>query len=300
MGSLPLYFEQNVGQAPREFAYIARTSAHTILISSEHVEILSAAENLRLTFEGANATAPMTGVEPLRTKVNYLVGPDRRKWRTGLATWGQVRAEHVYPGIGLVYHGAGMQLEYDFALTPGADPSTIRLRVEGSGRVRLNSNGDAVLTASSTDVTMRAPKLYQDIAGTRRQVEGGYHVEGDNLLSFAVGKYDRTQPLIIDPVLVWAGTIGGASNGNGTTLAADSQGNSYVGGGGAVEIPAGATEYTLGAALPGSFVAEVDAQGALVWLSYIDIGPGSLAVDGKGAIWVAGNLAVYKLALPAI
>jgi hypothetical protein len=122
MGSLPLYFERNAGQASSEVAYIARTGGRTVLISAAHAQVLTPGDGLRFTFEGANAAAQTTALEPLRTKVNYLIGPNRSQWRTKLSTWGQLRIEHLYPGIDLVYHGAGAQLEYDFAVPPGQTP----------------------------------------------------------------------------------------------------------------------------------------------------------------------------------
>src|SRR5579872_4361559 len=189
LGLIPLCFERNVGQMSRESPYIARLSGHTVLISPAHAEVVTPGANLRITFEGANTAAPISALEPMGGKVNYLIGADRSDWHGGVSTWGKVRVEQLYPGIDLIYHGEGRQFEYDFAVAPGSNSSIIKIRVEGSGQVRLNANGDAVLTTGSASITMRAPRLYQQISGERRQVEGAYHQDGSNLLSFIVGNY---------------------------------------------------------------------------------------------------------------
>lgn len=71
--SIPLYFEPNVGQAAREYSYIARDHGRTILVSAGSTELAGASGSLRIAFEGANAAAQFTPLEPLRTKINYLI-----------------------------------------------------------------------------------------------------------------------------------------------------------------------------------------------------------------------------------
>ena len=49
---------------------------------------------------------------------------------------------------------------------------------------------------------------YQTINGKKRPVGGNYAFLDSGLVSFYLQEYDRTQPLVIDPVLVdWFTTI---------------------------------------------------------------------------------------------
>jgi len=59
----------------------------------------------RLKLLNADPKAEAAGGEELPDKVNYLIGNDRRQWRTNLPTYSQVRYRNVYPGIDLVYYG---------------------------------------------------------------------------------------------------------------------------------------------------------------------------------------------------
>ena len=65
----------------------------------------------------------------------------------------------------------------------------------------MNAAGDLVLSAGGRSVTEKAPVLYQDAGGVRREVAGGYAVGRDGRVGFRVGGYDHSRPLVIDPVL---------------------------------------------------------------------------------------------------
>jgi hypothetical protein len=64
----------------------------------------------------ANPQMRLTGMEPLRGGVNYFIGNDPRKWKSRVPAHRRIRYYGVYPGIDLVFHEAGANLEFDFIL----------------------------------------------------------------------------------------------------------------------------------------------------------------------------------------
>ena len=70
--------------------------------------------------------------------------------------------------------------------------------------------------------------LYQEVGGVRQAVAGQYVLEGDGQVGFAVGSYDRSQPLVIDPVLSYSTYLGGSGADQGYGIAVDAAGNAYV------------------------------------------------------------------------
>ncbi len=83
---------------------------------------------------GANPKAKVSGLKELPGKSNYFIGNDPKKWRTNVPNYAEVKYEGVYPGIDLIYYGTeGGQLEYDFVVAPGADPSIIAFDIVGAG-----------------------------------------------------------------------------------------------------------------------------------------------------------------------
>jgi Beta-propeller repeat len=63
------------------------------------------------------------------------------------------------------------------------------------------------------------------------RLEAHYTLAVGNRVGLTLGRYDATQPLIIDPVLVYSTYIGGSGLDAGNGIAVDSDGNAYVTGG---------------------------------------------------------------------
>ncbi len=233
---LPLFFEANRGQADSRVQFMARGKGYTLLLtptetvlaeSQTQVSARSGAfgpfQNpliatktsrgsvIRMQLVGANSAPAMTGVEALPGKVNYLIGNDPSKWQTEVPLYSQARTEQVYPGVDLLFHGDERQLEYDFVVAPGADPSKITFRIRGAARMKINAHGDLLLHGTDSDFVMHKPVIYQTIASERRPIEGSFVKRGKNEIAFRLGAYDHSQSLVIDPAIGFASFLGGGS-----------------------------------------------------------------------------------------
>ncbi len=183
---------------------------------------------VRIRLEGANPDSIASGVDRLPGRSNYFIGKDRAKWRTGIATYGGVRFESIYPGINLVYRGTQGRLEYDFAIAPNADPSRIKMSIDGAEAVALDPAGNLVIKSSGGEVIQKAPLIYQESHGARHPVAGGYALVGKNQVAFKLASYDRSQPLIIDPLLTYVSYLGGSTSDQGFGIAVDTTGAAWV------------------------------------------------------------------------
>ncbi len=231
---LPLFFEANRGQADSRVQFMARGKGYTLLLTPTETILtesqtqvstrsgafgpfqnpLSATKTsrgsvIRMQLVGANTAPAMTGLEELPGKVNYLIGNDPSKWQTHVALYSQARTEQVYPGVDLLFHGDERQLEYDFVVAPGADPSKIAFRISGAARMKINAHGDLVLHGTDSDFVMHKPVIYQTIAAERRPIEGSFVKRGKNEVAFRLGAYDHSQELVIDPAIGFSSFLGG-------------------------------------------------------------------------------------------
>ncbi len=152
-----------------------------------------------MQFEGSNAQPQIRGVDLLPGKVNQLTGRNRAQWHTDIPTYQRVRYERLYPGIDLEYYGHGANVEYDFLVGPGADPNAIRLRFMGADRMEMDTQGDLMLHSGPGELRHKQPVLYQELAGVRSPVEGRFILLNDREVGFAVGTYDHSRSLVIDP-----------------------------------------------------------------------------------------------------
>src|SRR5262249_32333429 len=137
--------------------------------------------------------------------------------------------QDVYPGINLVYYGNQDQLEYDFVVAPGADPAAVALSFTGAGQAEIDSQGDLVLQTAAGPVIQHKPLLYQEVNGTRQEVAGNFVLAPTtHEVGFAVGAYDRSRPLVIDPKVRYTYTLGGLQNDEGFSIALTQDGKATV------------------------------------------------------------------------
>jgi Beta-propeller repeat len=177
---------------------------------------------------GANPNPQVEGVDPLPGKSNYFIGSDPQGWRTDIANYARVPYREVYPGVDLVYYGTPGQLEYDWVVAPGADPNVIRLAFEGVEELQVDAQGELVLQVGRIEIQQHKPVVYQQIAGPRHTISGRYVIKGKYLASFQIGEYDLSQPLVIDPVLVYSTYLGGSGNQGPSDITVDTASNIYV------------------------------------------------------------------------
>ena len=209
----------------------------------------SSSQLVSMRLAGANRAATVKGLDELPGKSNYFVGNDPRTWRANVPTYAKVKYQDVYQGIDLIYYGNQQQLEYDFVVAPGSDPAAIQLSLETrsskdgtrsgeAAAVVVDEKGDLVIRTPSGDVRFLKPVVYQTDAtrrgatsiGDREAVDGRFVLLAANRVGFAVGDYDRTRPLIIDPVLSYSSYLGGAAIEAASGVAVDASGNFYVSG----------------------------------------------------------------------
>jgi hypothetical protein len=169
--------------------------------------ILSAFGRARTSVSGVVFTETLVGgrASPVGqdrspTKVNDFRGSDPARWRIGLAAYQQIGLGEVWPGITVSLHARGGHVEKLFTVRPDASADQIRVGVKGARALAVDAAGALVASTRRGDVTFTAPVAYQERAGVRRQVPVSYRLDGLQY-GFAVGAYDRTLPLVIDPLL---------------------------------------------------------------------------------------------------
>jgi hypothetical protein len=311
--SAPIIFEQNVGQFHNDVLFAARTPSFMAFVTAtEVVYVLNGIESgkyqsednhetqqdvVRFELAGVSSNVSGHGVGKLACSANYFLGDKPDKWHANVPTYEAVRLQGVYPGIDVVYYAnANNEFEYDFIVAPGADPSRIQLDVVASGGIGLDEVGNLTISTQRGSLMQRAPILYQSDADSQEIVDGKYKVDG-SLVAFEIGDYDKTRPLVIDPVVAYSSYLGGSDIDSANGIRVDASGIAYVVGSTAsTNFPtkdqgfqfAGGTDVFIS-----KFNTSLTGQNSLVYSSFIGGGSydegAAIAVDSSGNMYVSGS-----------
>ena len=300
LGTVAMAFEPNRGQAAPDASYLARGRGYLVEVGHRRARLRlrtgegEAPADLEMQVLHASPRARARAERPQPGRSHYLVGADRTRHLLDVPHFSGVSVRGIYPGIDLAYYGKQSSLEYDFIVTPGADPSRIALRFHGQDSLELSAGGDSVFRFGARELRHPRPVVYELPGGA--PVEGRFVVAGDGTVGFDVPEWDRSRTLVIDPTLVFGTYLGGTANDNARGVAVDGAGSIYVAGttfsatAFPLQTPA---QGTLGGASD-AFVTKFNATGtAIVYSTYFgssntDEGRG-IAVDGAGQAYITGS-----------
>src|SRR5579863_5984975 len=159
---LPLRFEERQDQV-----FLTRGSNYELTLTRTASRLAvrnpvgGRISRMEMQLAGANRNARGEALDRLPAFANYFLGSEQN-WRANVPAYGRVRYRSVYPGVDLVFRGDEGRLEYDFVLAPFSDPRSIRWKVSGNTRMRVDENGDLRISTESGDVRWKRPEVYQE------------------------------------------------------------------------------------------------------------------------------------------
>ncbi|MGA1822430.1 MAG: FG-GAP-like repeat-containing protein, partial [Thermoplasmatota archaeon] len=179
---------------------------------------------LRYGFEGSNPSIP-EGMKRCDFDTNYFKGSDPEGWFTGIPNYEEITYPDLWNGIDLVLRISDGSIKYDLVVDPGADPGDIEFTLEGHQSLAVDRSGDLIIGTGYKDVRDSGLTVFQDdeeIFGFR------FDIRDDNIYGFSVSDYDRSDELVIDPLLGYSTFIGGGGYDYGEALSVDENGSVYI------------------------------------------------------------------------
>jgi len=250
---------------------------------------------IKASFVGANPRPSITGKNLVEYKRNYLLGNDQSKWVVNVPNYEAVVYEDIYADIDLKYYARNGQMEYDFIVGPGADPSQILVQYEGAKDLRVNDRGELVVETDWGEITEHRPLVYQVVNGVREVIDCQYALIDDCVFGFHMPfGYNIELAIVIDPVLSYGTYLGGADFDLGVSVAFDAEGNMYLAGSTfSADFPVLAPYQTYQGDAD-HFVTKINSSGSsLIYSTYV----GGVGYDELQAIAVGNDGCVYMTGL---
>ena len=316
-GKLPLSFERNQGQSDPRVKFLARGAGYSVFLTNDDAVIRLEAKKqersnadtdtatssavVRLALANSNPNSATEELDPQTGRSNYFIGDQPTNWRRDITQFGRVKYRDVYPGVDLIYYGNQGQLESDYVVAPGADPTQIELKISGANQLVIDKHGDVALTTAAGDVLLRRPHAYQNAGSGTQEIAANYVLTAENYeqrVRIQLGPYDTRQPLIIDPVLSYATYLGGSTNQTVAGIAVDASGFAYVTGftsSSDFPVTPGVLQTTPANTKGVVFVSKLKQDGTGLVYSTLLGGTGAqgdsgraIAIDGTGNAYIVG------------
>ena len=191
------------------FYYVCRRGMDTIAyFGLSSVLYLSGETVFALEFPNSKQVKPIV-MNPSGSETNYLFGNDPKKWRTGIQDSAILQYSEIYPGIDLVYKFQDGNLKYEFIVAPFADPADIQLMYRDVDSIEIDGRCLKVHKDGHHIVDSQLSVFYETQSS---EIDCEFSLDEEGIAGFDVHEYDKSQTLVIDPILLAYSTFIGGSN----------------------------------------------------------------------------------------
>ena len=262
-----LLFEENKGQFETGIIFKAldRQAHYSFLKHAIDVSLPNLKNEMapayKMKFLGANSASIPKGEEktinPQFGIRNYITENAKI---SNVPFFKEILYEELWNHIDASFYNSMEGLKYDFIVKPGGNPDQIKVKLDGVEKLKVNTRGELEFFTAHGKLMKGSPYTYQIINGKKHTIKSKYKIYS-TVLSFELEEYNKSYPVIIDPIALKYATV----LGNG-------------------EIDYVIKNSTLDAS--GSklyFIAEVDSTITNVAEDIINIG--CMKADGTGLLW---------------
>ena len=238
-------------------------------------------DSIEITFENCNEDVTITGEDEQITKFNYYGFNLPKEGITNVSSFSKIKYNNIYSNIDLVFYSNESKLEFDFIVKPSGNPPNIKLIIDND--VTLDDDGNAVISTQNSSLTLSKPIASQTISKDNVDVECEF-VKNNNSLSINIDNYNKSEELIIDPVLHYSTYYSYDTNisTSANNMAVNSQGEVYI---------TGDTQYDS-TSISFAFISKFNTNGIPIFHTFImgndDTSSQSIALDNKDNIYITG------------
>lgn len=233
-----LRFEQNKGQWEGNILFKARLQKGALFVENDglvfHLNDVEKHQTKKTNsahafkIEVKNSLTPTIKTpNPLPSYSNYFVGKEKEKWACKVRAYQEVVYQSIFNNIDWKVYSKNEQVKHEFIVNPNGSVDDIVLEYKGLYDIKLKKD-ELILKTCLGEIIEEKPYAYQIINGKETPVQVEFSLKDSNV-SYIIGNYDKTLPLIIDPALIFSTYSGSTADNWGFTSTFDSYGNLYSG-----------------------------------------------------------------------
>lgn len=159
-----------------------------------------------------------------QTYYNYFIGNNPKNYATKVALYEELIGENLYPGIDVRYYFSSSNIRYDLIVHPHQNANQIKIKLDGIS-TSIDNDGNVMMHSSLGDIKMQDLYVYEK--ETKKQITCKWVLGRDSTLSFALGPYNKSNTLIIDP-LIYSTYLGGTNNETSDDIVVNNLGEAYI------------------------------------------------------------------------
>lgn len=233
-------------------------------------EVTVKTHRIDVSFVGANPDPVIIAEERSENYNNYYLAHTPEEGVTNVLSYSKLTYKNLYPNIDIVFYAKEEgKLKYDIVVHPAGKLENVKMKYDGADVLALKDGRLKIITAQG-EINEEIP--YSFLKETKQNVKANYVKDG-NIISFHTD-YDKSQTLIIDPLLSWSTYYGGGNYDNFSRISLDSAGNIYgIGGTQSTSSIAtsGAHQTSFigsGFGVPDAFIVKFNNNGIRQWGTY--------------------------------
>ena len=200
-----------------------------LIDSEEYNSNIIDMHSVGLEFIDPSEEIKINATEKIDVYYNYYLGNDPERWADNVKAYREINYQEIYPGIDMRIYSEKGNLKYDIHVESHADPKDIQFSYKGAEEISQANNSIYARTSLNT-IIENSPFTYQIIDGDTIAIPTRYKLK-ENTFGFEFPEaYDKSNTLIIDPLLVFSTYSGSSKDNWGNTATFDNKGNVYSGG----------------------------------------------------------------------
>jgi gliding motility-associated-like protein len=270
LDEVPLFME-NHGQYEKNVWAKATFNSHTIWFTTEGIwfqffedheleklhdkniqQTTLNAYNVKWMLKGATFSKPNLNGNASKEYYNFYLGKNSSEWISQKNKWSRIYFTNIYPHVDIEFIATNAGLKYNFIVKENGNVKDIASIYEGAKIVPVNEsliqllkNNDQLLWQETI------PSVYFENS-TNTDIRGNFSVNAEIIqldIPLSPDFNKNTNPLIIDPFLVFSTYSGSLADNFGCTGTYDHLGNAYSGGtvfNFGLPVTAGAVQLSFG------------------------------------------------------